>query len=120
MGKMHVIGKYRPLFNELLGLSLPCTDIYQSDGLIKHIASHHPDCVQYFLSIPTVIAEPDIIGTDPTHPDSIELIKQFDEYLLVAITLNKKENYLYVSSMFDQTKDKVERRLKSGRYILIK
>ena len=115
--KMKSVGKYKAELNDILGINLPCTEIYCSVGLIHHIAKRHPDCVEHYSRIPEVIENPDMVGVDPTKPNSVELIKQIGPYLLVAVTLDSKEGYLYVSSMYDQTPDKNKRRLKSGRYI---
>ena len=114
---MEVVGTYQQRFNEALDIDLPCTDIFRSSGLIKHIAKHHPDCVKYYNKMVRIIAEPDLVGTDQTKPYSIELIKKLDEYILVAVTLDAREGYLYVSSMYDQTTDKINRRIQSGRYV---
>jgi len=84
---------------------------------MKHISRRHPDCVRYYADIPDIIADPDYIGKDPTKPDSIEIIKKLDEYVQVAINLDKKDNYLYVASLYCQTQAKVSRRIESGRYV---
>lgn len=116
MDDLEIVGEYREEFNTILGINIPCGPIYRSRGLATHVNDHHPDCMMYYPMIPDVIASPDYIGKDPTKPGSIELIKKVNEYLLVAITLNPKENYLYVSTLFDQTESKVKMRLNSGRY----
>jgi len=111
-----VVGKYRPEFNSLLGISLPCVVITVSDGLIKHINSHHPDCTVYYEKIPEIIADPDFIGTDPTKKDSVELIKIYQDSILIAITLSSQGDEFYVATLFDVTSDKISRRVLSGRY----
>lgn len=116
---MKVVGLHSDTYNRLLGLSLPVSNIYQSPGLFKHIAKRHPDCLKYYSNIPDILASPDYIGCDRKKADSIEFVKKLDEYLLVAVTLDVHGNYLYVSSMYDQTLDKVQRRIHSGRYIKV-
>jgi len=116
---MEIVGEYKQSINDLLGISLPCGAIYRSEGLIKHIAKRHPDCVEYYSQIPLVLESPDMVGVDPTKPNSVEFIKYIDPYILVSVTLDMKKGYLYVSSMYDQTADKITRRLNSGRYIRV-
>lgn len=112
-----IVGKYRQQFNDLLGLDLPCVIITVSDGLIKHINSHHPDCTVYYEKIPEIISDPDYIGTDPTKKDSIELIKIYQDSILIAITLSNQGDEFYVATLFDVTNDKIARRVLSGRYL---
>ncbi len=111
-----LIGKYNERFNIILGIDLPILCIYQSDGLFTHVRKHHEDDLRYYDKIALIVDDPDYIGTDPTKPGSIELIKKLDEHVLAAITLDKKETHYYVSTMFSQTSAKVQARLSSGRY----
>lgn len=113
--KLFEVGKYKARYNELLSLDLPCTEILQSEGLIKHIEKRHPDCVQYIEKIPEILESPDYIGTNSKEPDSIEIVKQLDKNILVAIKLDKKDEHLYVASLYDINNGKVERRINSGR-----
>lgn len=118
-GEMQAVGEYKQRINDALGIGLPCGTIYCSNGLMKHILKRHPDCVEFYEKIPLVLSEPDMVGVDPTKPQSVEFIKHIDPYILVAVTLDVKAGYLYVSSMYDQTTDKVARRLNSGRYVRV-
>ena len=111
-----LIGKYKERFNIILGIDLPILCIYQFDGLFTHVRKHHEDDLRYYDKIALIVNDPDYIGTDSTKPGSIELIKKLDEHVLVAITLDKKETYYFVSTMFSQTNAKVQARLSSGRY----
>ena len=114
--KLKKVGVYLQKYNDLLGINLPCGDIFQSDGLFQHVLSHHPDDAEFFLKIPEIIASPDYIGTDPNDPNGVEFIKKVDPYLLVAIRLDQKAGYLYVASLYNQTEAKLLRRINSGRY----
>lgn len=113
---LEVVGTHKKEYNDALHLNLPVSEIYRSKGLMQHVQKRHPECAQYYLRIPEIIESPDYIGTDIKKPNSMEFIKYIDEYLLVAVTLDKKDNYLYVSSLYEQTEDKVQRRVHSGRY----
>lgn len=109
------VGTYNSSFNKQLGINLPCTDIFQSDGLEIHIQKNHPDYVKHMNKISDIISHPDYIGVDPTKSSSIELVKCYDENFMVAIRLDTDENYLYVATFFDIKESKIKRRLNSGR-----
>ena len=47
--------------------------------------------------------------------DSIELVKRYEDNVLLGIKLNIDGTYLYVSTMYDVQESKVSRRLHSGR-----
>nr|DAU25753.1 MAG TPA: nuclease [Caudoviricetes sp.] len=109
------VGTYPQVFNEILGISLPCLDIIQSPGLAKHIEKRHPNCIKYIDTITDIISSPDYIGTNPHEPQSIELVKKFDKHILIGIKLDLLQTHLYVASLYDVNESKVLRRLKSGR-----
>lgn len=112
---MVTVGKYKEVFNKQLKINLPIYDIYQSDGLITHIKKQHPGLEKYMEEIPNIIENPDYIGTNQKEPNSIELVKVLSDNILVAIKLDKKNNYLYVATLFDISDSKLQNRLKSGR-----
>jgi len=112
---LFIVGNYKKCYNEILSINLPCTEILQSEGLIKHIEKRHPNCICYLDKIPEILEIPDYIGTNPKEPDSIELVKQLDKNILVAVKLDKKDEHLYVASLFDISNGKLERRINSGR-----
>ena len=90
--------------------------IYQSKGLIKHIAKRHEDCLPYISRIPDIIKEPDFIGTNPNEQvTSFELIKKFEDNIQIGIKLDAKEDYFYVATLHDVTDAKIAKRLTSGR-----
>ena len=109
------VGIYKAVYNSLTGQNLPCSDIMQSPGLKIHIQKRHPSIVHQMYLIPKIIANPHYVGCDPTKPCSIELVKKLSEHFLVSITLDTRNGYLFVSSFYDISKSKVERRLNSGR-----
>ena len=113
--KLFSVGIYTESYNAATGQSLPCGTIYQSHGLIKHTQRHHPEFVHRVSDIPTVIQCPDYIGVHPKEPNSIELIKRLNGNLMVCVKLDKKENYLYVATVFEITESKLQKRLGSGR-----
>lgn len=113
--KLFVVGKYREDFNEILDLDLPCKNIYQSVGVKTHIKKEHEEFLHYMDKIPEIILNPDFIGRHPTEPNSIELIKKFDDNIMIAIKLDKDNGYLYVATLFDVKEAKIERRLFNNR-----
>ena len=74
-----------------------------------------PD-LKYIDYIPDIILEPDYIGMNPNEAGkSIELIKRYENNVLVGIKLDSDGEYLYVSTMHDVQESKIIRRLHSGR-----
>ena len=109
------VGNYIPNFNTKLNINLPCLKIFKSTGLIKHVQKRHPNCVQYINNIPDIIKNPDYIGTNPSEPDSIELIKNYGTDIQIAIKLEKNGSYFYVATVFDVSPAKIANKLNSGR-----
>lgn len=112
------VGNYNVKFNELLELNLDELEIYRSMGLPSHmIKSRHFSALRYIDCIPDIIESPDYIGINPNETDvtSIELIKRYDENVLVGIKLDEENGYLYVSTMYEIQEGKINRRLHSGR-----
>lgn len=112
------VGKYKSEFNDILDINISELDIYRSNGLSVHMTKRrHENCLRYIDCIPEIINEPDYIGVNPNEKEteSIELIKRYDDNVLVGIKLDKDRGYLYVSTMYDVQESKIQRRLYSGR-----
>ena len=117
--KLTIIGNYSNDFNKLLGLNIEFEDIYlDKEGLAIHMTKRkHLNCLQFIEDIPEIIEKPDYIGVNPNESggETIELIKQLgDINVLIGIKTNRKQNYLYVATMYDVT-SKIRQRLHSGR-----
>ncbi len=110
-----VVGTYPERFNQITSAELPCGEIFMSDGFAVHIRKRHPGYEKYIERIPEIISDPDYIGRNPTEPDSVELVKVFDENIQLAIKLDTKNGYLYVASLYDVKQSKIDRRLAGGR-----
>ena len=114
--KSFIVGKYKSEYNSILNKSIKVQEIYQSKGLIKHIEKRHPDCIQYASLIPEILLNPDYIGVNPNEKgESIELVKKFDKNILIGIKLDKDDNHLYVSTLFEIHQSKVDKRIASER-----
>lgn len=113
--KLIKIGKFKQEYNQILSASLPCYDIMQSTGLIKHIAKRHSSCVQYLDKVYDILENPDYIGISPKEHDSIELVKVYDDNILIAIKLDCDNGYYYLASLYNISGGKMENRLNSGR-----
>lgn len=113
--KLKYVGEYTKKFNEVLGVNLKPMKIYQSSGLSKHVLKRHPSFVNYIGNIPDIIRDPDYIGINPSEDNSLELIKKYDKYVLLAIKLDSSGKYLYVASIYGIESSKIKRRLHSGR-----
>jgi hypothetical protein len=108
--------------NDLLNINITQTQIYRSEGLGIHLIKRdHQNCLQYLDRISDIIKSPDYIGINPNEKDaSIELIKQYDDNVLIGIKVDKSADLLYVSTMYTVQQSKLERRIHSGRIIKFK
>ncbi len=63
-----------------------------------------------------MISNPDYAGQNPREPNSVELYKMVDEYVLIAIKLNPRTG-LFLGSFFklDNGPQKIRKRLRSKR-----
>ena len=113
--KLFRVGEYIEEFNSLTGQHLPCGSIYQSYGLKAHIQKRHPSEVANLSLVPNIISSPDYIGKHPKEADSIELVKVLSGNIMVCIKLDKRENYLFVASIFEISEGKLKNRINSGR-----
>lgn len=112
---LHKIATYKQTYNDTLGLSLPILDIYQDDGLTKHINARHPNCLQYLSQINSILSNPDYIGSNPKEPNSIELIKLFEDNIQIAIKLDVQNGYYYIATLHEVSINKINKRLGNGR-----
>jgi len=113
---LFVVGKYNKIFNSVLSEPLNYENIYQSEGLLIHITKRHYKCLLYIDKVSEIIECPDFIGVNPNESEaSIELIKCFEDNILVGIKVDKENDYLYVSTIHDITPAKIFHRLDSGR-----
>ena len=114
------VGLYSGQYDALLGINLPQLNIVQSEGLEKHILKRHPSCLKYLTKISEIISSPDYIGINPKESGSFELIKKYDDNVLIGIKLDIKSNYYYVATLHDIKQSKINNRLFSGRIKKIK
>lgn len=114
-GSNFEVGTYNGQYDTLLGVTLPKLNIIQSEGLEKHISKRHPSCLQYLSKVSEIISSPDYIGINPKENSSFELIKQYDNNVLIGIKLDIKNNYYYVATLHDIKQSKINNRLFSGR-----
>lgn len=115
--KLIEVGVFYKELNDLIGLDLPLLKIYRSKGLLSHLIKHkHFTCLRLIEKISDIINSPDYIGINPNEKEgTVELIKIFDQNILIGIKLNADENYYYVSTMYEIQQSKIKRRLHSGR-----
>lgn len=111
------VGSFNEQFNTILGTDIELLEIFRSKGLPAHMVKRkHYKCLKYIDYIPDIISKPDYIGINPNESEnSIEIVKQYDDSVLLGIKLDSDGKYLYVSTMYDVQESKVLRRLHSGR-----
>ena len=112
-----IMGNYNQLFNDMLNINIKHDVIYRSKGLPSHmLKSRHEKCLKYIDYIPEIIENPDYIGINPNEKgQTIELVKRYGDNVLIEIKVDKNNDYLYVSTMYDISEAKLQRRLYSGR-----
>ena len=113
-----LVGEYNEKFNTILNVDIETKNIYRSKGLPAHMVKRsHFDSLKYIDYIPDIINNPDYIGVNPNEKsgETIELVKRYNDNILVGIKLDKKNDYLYVSTMHSINESKIQNRLHSGR-----
>ena len=101
-----IMGNYNQLFNDMLNINIKHDVIYRSKGLPSHMLKSRPE----------IIENPDYIGINPNEKgQTIELVKRYGDNVLIGIKVDKNNDYLYVSTMYDISESKLQRRLYSGR-----
>lgn len=117
MDKLIKLCKFNQNFNKYTEFQFPECDIYRSKGLPAHLlAKKHYSALKIIDNLPEIISSPDYIGTNPNEKDgSIELVKKYNDSILIGLKLDTKNNYVYVSTMFEIQESKLERRINSGR-----
>ena len=94
-----------------------CRNVYLSLGAEFHILRGHPqDYENYFNRISEIISNPDYIGKNPLLPNSIELVKIFNDIVLVSIAINIG-GFLYISSMYSIGEHQLNSRIRNNRLI---
>lgn len=113
--KEFIVGVYDGQYNNLLGIDLPKLNIVQSEGLQKHILKRHPNCIIYLDKIKEILQFPDYVGNNPKETNSFELVKCYDDNILIGIKMDVKNNHYYVATLFDINQSKIDNRIYSGR-----
>ena len=114
--KIEFIAELPDFIYSNLPFALSNYKIYQSKGLIKHVAKRHESCLPYMSRIQDIITEPDFIGINPNETTtSFELIKKFEDNILIGIKLDTEGDYLYIATLHDVTDAKIAKRLANGR-----
>ncbi len=118
MSKLILVGKYNKKFNDILGINITQENIFLSEkGLPTHLVKrNHGNCLKYMDNISDIIAHPDYIGVNPNESaPSIELVKIYEDNVLLGIKVDFSADSLYISTMFDLQESKLQRRIHSGR-----
>lgn len=112
-----IVGVLQEKVNSILNITLPTDNIYMAPGLIKHVKKKHNDCLKYLDDITDIITNPDYIGVNPSEPNSVEVVKIYDEIILVSVNLSMgtEQQYLFVSSLYHISDGKLQNRINNGR-----
>lgn len=114
---MKEVGKVKDKIKEILSIKTDAMVIKQSEGLIKHLEKrNHQNMYRYLEKIEDILNSPDFIGINPREKvTSLEYIKQYDDNVLVAVKLDKKDDYFYIATIHEVSDLKIKQRLKNGR-----
>ncbi|HFI0273986.1 PBECR2 nuclease fold domain-containing protein [Streptococcus suis] len=103
---------------EIVGLETSATDILiHEENLEKHmLKSRHQNMIKYIPDITDILNAPDYIGQNKNvKTESFEVIKVLADNVLVAVKLDKKNNYFFVASVYDVTDSKLNHMKRNGR-----
>lgn len=117
-----IVGTLPQMIIDKYELKCDSTDVQIYPGAIKHIKKRHPGIYEkYSSNLKDIIENPDYVGQNPKEPNSVELIKIINNYILVAIKLDPS-GYLFLFSMYDMNNGpvKIQKRLNNGRLIPFK
>lgn len=93
-------------------------NVYMPPGVLKHLKKrgHWKDFIIYHNFIPEMIANPDYAGQNPKEPNTIELYKVINDYIILPIKLNT-ETGLFLSSFYvlNKGQEKIKKRLRTRR-----
>lgn len=109
--KINKIGELNSKIKTLLSLdSNDDENIYIGESNIEHIKNkHYDDYCKYMEHLPSIISNPDYVGTNPKD-NSIEYVKEFmidNKYVKVAVRVSNSKKY-FVRSMYTLNNNRVK------------
>lgn len=118
------VGYFRSKMANTLGISYSGI-IYASRGVLMHIKNRHGKHLSKKITtnilevIKKIVSHPDYIGIYKLSDTkiSIELVKKFEQNILVGIEVDVEKDYIYVSTMYPITESKMKNKLYSGKLI---
>lgn len=121
--KIHKIGEFSNVMSDIIkelttntGINLEGAPILIGPSNIKHVKDNRPEiCANYLDSLPNIISSPDYIGVHP-NGKSLELVKELDDTILVAIRLRNQSPF-WVKSFYVINDTKLSNYIRSGRTI---
>lgn len=124
--RYHRIGRIPKGVSAIVGFSYS-GNVYASPGVLKHIRKRHSKQLSKKIlcnlesTIKDIIQSPHFVGVNVSSKGiSLELIKKIDLPILLALDIDKKQNYIYVASMYPISSSKVENRIHNGKLMKIK
>lgn len=115
--KLILIGKHNVAIDKILGINIGEADIYRSKGLLQHLIKRkHYAAIKHIDDIYDMIKHPDYVGRNPNEKGlSYEVIKQYEDNILVGAKFDLNNNCLYISTMHQISNKDIEKRLRTGR-----
>lgn len=110
-----LVGHIRSEIIEHLELDLIHKEVIIYPGVIKHIKERHPYTFKkYFYRLVDMIRMPDYIGIGHRNNSTIELIKNYKDYILVALKIQEGRP-IFIASMYIITENAMKKRLDAGK-----
>jgi len=98
--KTQCIGKLKQEIINCLNVPFVCGKVYLYPGVINHVKKIHYYCYQnYLILLPDILKSPDYVGINQIHTDSIELVKIYQNVVLVVFC---KSKFLTFANIFPQ------------------
>lgn len=118
------VGRINTSLAEKIGFSFRGI-VYASPGVVTHIKKRHgkqftKKVKENLISIMReIISDPSYIGLDKNRGRAgrLEIVKKFDNTILLGLEVDLEDNYIYVSTMYPINKGKISNGLYSGRFI---
>lgn len=116
--KTQLVGVIPKCIIDYYSLQCESLNVYMPPGVMKHLhkRGHWDDFVKYHEEIPAMIAIPDYVGQNPKEPNTVEIYKMINDYVILPIKLNVQSG-LFLSSFYilDNGANKIEKRLGTER-----
>ena len=115
---MENIGTITEKVKKLLSIDTNISEILiHNDNFKKHLMKrNHQNMIPYIPNIQQFLKNPDYVGINPREKGvSLEYVVQVKPNILIAVKLDSKNGYFYVTTMHEISQLKLSQRIRNGR-----